>query len=113
MKGKGRKKGKKRHRERRDAGLHDCPKEEEVRVHRVSHMPFRSWCADCVAARGRDWPHRSGLGEEELTVPAIHMDYYFICDSLRDEHCVVLPNSGSLMSFRSKVERFSGSASKW
>ena len=27
------------------------PTEKEVRVHRVSHLPFRDWCRECVAGR--------------------------------------------------------------
>eukprot|EP00971_Amphidinium_carterae_P283385 5625998-Amphidinium_carterae.1 len=35
-----------------------APTAEEVRVHRLTHCPFRTWCPVCVAARGRDPPHR-------------------------------------------------------
>ena len=39
---------------RRPAGK---PTEDEVRAHRVSHLPFRDWCPECVACRAKDWPH--------------------------------------------------------
>ena len=38
--------------------LAGTPTEEEVRAHRVSHLPFREWCPECVAGRAKDWPHR-------------------------------------------------------
>ena len=37
------------------------PSAEEVRVHRMIHIPFRSWCAECIAGRGRDDPHKQRL----------------------------------------------------
>ena len=32
------------------------PSAEEIRKHNLTHLPFRSWCPICVAARARDDP---------------------------------------------------------
>ena len=41
------------------------PTDEERRIHRLTHIPFRIWCEDCVAGRGRSVsPARSWVGEE-------------------------------------------------
>ena len=40
------------------------PTEEEVRARRVSHLPFRDWCPECVAGRAKDWPHRARNSQE-------------------------------------------------
>ena len=39
------------------------PSAEEVRVHKTIHIPFRSWCAERIAGRDRDDPHRQRLQE--------------------------------------------------
>ena len=44
------------------------PTKEEVRAHRVSHLPCREWCHECVAGRAKNWPHRSRNSQETLTV---------------------------------------------
>ena len=53
------------------------PTKEEVRKHRATHVPYRSWCPVCVAARA----HRSGhvAAPEPLDdTPQIAMDYCFL-----------------------------------
>eukprot|EP00971_Amphidinium_carterae_P337087 6473751-Amphidinium_carterae.1 len=52
------------------------PSVEEVRLHRLTHTPFRSWCPVCIAARGRDPPHRR-RGPRDLSQPQVHLDYFF------------------------------------
>ncbi len=66
------------------------PTAAEIRAHRVSHLPFRDWCPECVAGRAKDWPHRQQKETEELTIPEINMDYCFIRDEPGDEYSVVL-----------------------
>ena len=41
------------------------PCEMEVARHRVTHLPYRAWCEDCVKGRGLARPHRSGGGDSE------------------------------------------------
>ena len=33
------------------------PTKDERRAHAATHLPFRSWCKHCVAARAKAWPH--------------------------------------------------------
>ena len=32
--------------------------EEEVEHHRLTHLPYRNWCPECVKAKGKDLDHR-------------------------------------------------------
>ena len=51
--------------------------------HRLTHMPYRSWCEDCVAGRSRRDAHsRSG---EEALMPVIAMDYAFLGKEVGDK----------------------------
>ena len=45
----------------------DAPTLSEILDHRVTHVPFRAWCPDCVEGRGREFghfscPHHGGRG---------------------------------------------------
>ena len=53
------------------------PSEEEMRKHRATHYPFRSWCPWCVAGRAKNWPHRRAQSDEEHEFPEICFDYAF------------------------------------
>eukprot|EP00971_Amphidinium_carterae_P066519 1317258-Amphidinium_carterae.1 len=33
------------------------PSPQEVSEHRISHTPYRAWCRDCVAGRGKAAAH--------------------------------------------------------
>ena len=35
-----------------------APSKEEVAMHMVNHIPFRSWCAHCVRGKASGNPHR-------------------------------------------------------
>ena len=39
-------------------GVIKKPTPREVEEQRVTHLPYRPWCATCVAAKGTDDPHR-------------------------------------------------------
>ena len=45
------------------------PSVEEQRLHRVTHMPYRSWCPHCVAAAANDHPHRRVPRPEAVRLP--------------------------------------------
>ena len=66
------------------------PSREEIRRHCVTHMPFRNWCPICVAARGRDLPHRSTDAERSRGLPEIHFDYCFMRDANGSNQVTVL-----------------------
>jgi hypothetical protein len=72
---------------RRPAGK---PTAEELRAHRVSHLPFRDWCPECVAGRAKDWPHLQRGPEEPLEIPEVSMDYCFIREKAGEDYSVVL-----------------------
>ena len=59
------------------------PSPEERRVHRLTHLPFRSWCPQCVAGAANDDPHRAKkiATPAPLAVPVVHWDYCFPRDA--------------------------------
>ena len=42
------------------------PTRAERLSHEATHLPYRSWCADCVAGRKDNPPHRRMAPEERL-----------------------------------------------
>ena len=68
------------------------PTPAEVRQHRLTHLPFREWCPECVAGAANDHPHRTRPAEirEPLVVPEVHWDYCFPRDADGDQCAVVL-----------------------
>ena len=40
-----------------------APTAEELRVHRITHLPYRAWCPECVAAKGVDDAHPPRVSE--------------------------------------------------
>ena len=57
----------------------------EREEHERTPTPYRAWCPYCVKGRGRNTPHRLNKGDddEELKVPRVSMDYFFM--SQKDE----------------------------
>ena len=53
------------------------PSSEELRIHRATHCPYRSWCPKCVAGRGRQGSHNQGEEGQDET-PVVCMDYCFL-----------------------------------
>ena len=46
-----------------------APTSEEMRAHRATHIPFRNWCPECVAGRGKDEAHHHRLqGDQEKKI---------------------------------------------
>ena len=52
------------------------PTQSEVEDHRVDHLPFRCWCAHCMAGFGREDAHTASLGTR--TTPVVSFDYLFM-----------------------------------
>ena len=52
----------------------------ETGEHARTPCPYRSWCPHCVRSRARSGHHRKAMEEplEEVEVPRVHMDYFFI-----------------------------------
>ena len=62
------------------------PTEAERLRHEATHLPYRSWCEQCVRGRGRCKPHlRKAEREEESTITKVSMDFFFLggeeCDA--------------------------------
>ena len=51
------------------------PCAEEVRLHNLTHLPFRDWCPFCVQGRAVNAPHYANAKDKEKEVPVIAMDY--------------------------------------
>ena len=52
------------------------PTEEEVQMHQLTHLPYRSWCCQCIRGRGKALEHRRQNREHQ--VPEVHLDYCFM-----------------------------------
>ena len=53
------------------------PSQSERMEHRITHLPYRSWCDECVEAFGREHSHRS-TGVDERVFPLVSVDYMFL-----------------------------------
>ena len=51
------------------------PTQEEVDLHRISHLPYRSWCPECVEAFAREWAHKDR--ETTRSIPLVSCDYMY------------------------------------
>ena len=52
------------------------PSQQEIDEHRVSHLPYRSWCPECVEAFGRERGHSKQ--SESRTIPLVSCDYLYL-----------------------------------
>ncbi len=55
------------------------PTQSEIEEHRIDHLPYRSWCPECVAGRATGEQHRARRGLR--AVPVFSFDYLFITKS--------------------------------
>ena len=55
------------------------PTKAEIETHEVTHLPYRSWCAHCVAGKGVSSPHKY-TGDEDKVGITISLDYCFVGD---------------------------------
>ena len=55
------------------------PSAEDVEKHDATHVPYRNWCPICVAARGKEDPHRRQVGARQRRrkagLPKFSLDY--------------------------------------
>ena len=65
------------------------PSKAEWLSHQATHLPFRSWCAECVAGRSGNQGHRK-VAPEERSVPEISMDYAFIRRGCESDNATIL-----------------------
>eukprot|EP00971_Amphidinium_carterae_P041272 810416-Amphidinium_carterae.1 len=55
------------------------PTKQEQEQHRITHMPYKSWCPICVKAKGQSVHHRRGALKEESF---IQLDYAYTRSSI-------------------------------
>jgi hypothetical protein len=65
------------------------PSRAELLNHQATNLPFRSWCAKCVAGRS-DNPGNRKVAPEERSVPEISMDYAFIRRECEADNATIL-----------------------
>ena len=53
------------------------PTQSELEEHRIDHLPYRSWCPECVEGFGRETAHTGQL-DKARWVPVISCDYLFL-----------------------------------
>ena len=59
-----------------------APSKEEVAMHMVNHIPFRSWCSHCIKGKsGGNQHRRRKRDKEEAKVPVVSIDYIFMHDN--------------------------------
>ena len=65
----------------------DEPTAREREAHEACHVPFRSWCLDCVSGRGVESPHRTNEEKQDEAVSLISGDYGFVRETagMREE----------------------------
>ena len=52
------------------------PTDEERRDHEMTHLPYRSWCEDCVKGRGKEEDCRRTMREADF--PEVSFDFCFL-----------------------------------
>ena len=57
------------------------PTATEVENHRATHVPYRSWCEDCVFGKGVDTPHRRAKKQEEMGANMVMIDYGYVTEA--------------------------------
>ena len=55
----------------------DMPSKSDVDKHRIDHLPYASWCEDCVEGCGIEFGH-STSSKESHSIPVIGFDYMFL-----------------------------------
>ncbi len=55
------------------------PSAEAIAAHNFTHFPYRNWCAICVEAKGKEFPHVRGANEpdddDKGAIPTVALDY--------------------------------------
>ena len=55
-----------------------APSRQEVLEHELTHIPFRTWCPHCVAARAKSLRHAIDKWKQDSGLPMIGVDYAFL-----------------------------------
>ena len=54
------------------------PSKEEVELHDLTHLPYRSWCPHCVKGKAKRHHHRKKRQKKRSEVPVISIDYMWL-----------------------------------
>ena len=58
------------------------PTNQQREDHSRTHVPFQSWCEECIVGRGRDKGHHYTLKQDpeelEELIPLVQLDYFFV-----------------------------------
>ena len=69
---------------------HPRPSAQELRDHERTHLPYRTWCAACVAGRGLNTRHSTDKGDKKIALPMVAMDYCFLRNDVGGDYASVL-----------------------
>ena len=89
------------------------PTAEQLRIHRLTHYPFRSWCPACVAGRAKNWPHLRQDEVDMSEVPTICFDYCFLSDQQGDSVPVLVGREKGTKFMVAHVVPFKGGGADW
>ena len=70
----------------RDPG---APTRAEYEAHQATHLPYRSWCEECVSGR-RDNPAHRAIQQDPDAVPEVAFDYAFVRRDNETETATIL-----------------------
>ena len=72
--------------------MHRPPTAEEVREHSRTHLPYRSWCPQCVGRLGISTQHRRKKPREDaVEVATVALEYCFLRNLAGEESVPILP----------------------
>ena len=54
------------------------PSQKEIDEHELTHLPFRTWCRECVHRRGVEMPHRARIGDDGDRLMKLNVDFMFL-----------------------------------
>ena len=84
------------------------PTLQEREVHEATHLPYRSWCAVCVAGRRDNAPHRT-VKPQEHQVLEVGTDYCFMRRRVEeDTTTVVVTKDRDSRAIRAHALKFEG-----
>jgi hypothetical protein len=90
-----------------------APTQSERDEHRRTHLPYRSWCPECVAGRGRDAP-RSPAPQEDRDVESVAYDYCFMRNAPGENYSPVLVSKDKQTKLlMAHVVPFKGAEAEW
>ena len=66
------------------------PTRSQICSHNITHLPYRSWCKHCVAARRSNSPHLRATTPSQRSKPLLVADYCYVRDNLDKELATIL-----------------------